>query len=450
MKKIGIFFARIDHISGWIHSNVLRELTNNNHVYIYGEKKIIEYIELNFTIPKEAKIELIVIDVPVNSLGRVYYSVRRLETRKLSRTFAFNLKKQIFGELKVYSANFNLRELIFAIIKNLKGVTTFTLRHPLLTIILLPLIGSFIQKILKFLYDRKTFALPKEINKDLDLFILTSSGREQRIFTLIKSLRQENIRTVLSIQNWDNLYSKTVVLAEPDYLFVMGIQCAEHALKVQKIRSALIVPAGLPRFNVFRDIQHQPMQHKNQVFKILYLGFSLPHNEVNLLNLLYKELKSLNLQRQFEIIYKPHPQRRPRFFEEKATGLFSVIRLPTQNYPEIGVRHIAQIQEADIVIATPTSMVIESMLLRKKTILDLTNDGTHRTTAQLSYEKNEYTSSLGSINNLEKCSSVNQIVESIVKYMNLADRSSISYNLDHIIENNVASYSVHINKILAN
>jgi hypothetical protein len=450
VKKIGIFFAKLDHISGWTHSNILQELASENHVFVYGEKKIIDYLELNFTIPEGIKIELIVINVPVNSIGRVYYSVRRIITRKISRTFSYNLKKQIFGELNVYSTSFSLSNIIFALIKNLKGVTTFTFRHPFLVIVLLPFIGEFIQKILKILYDKKTHTLPEGINRDLNLFILTSSGREQRIFTLIKSLRQENICTVLSVQNWDNVYSKTVILTEPDYLFVMGVQCAKHALKIQKLKSCLIVPTGLPRFNPFRNIKYNFIQNENQVFKILYLGFSLPHNEVNLLNMLYRELNKINLQHQFEIIYKPHPQRRPRYFEEKATGLFSVISLPTQNYPEIGARHIAQMHEADIVIATPTSMVIESMLLGKKTILDLTNDSTHRTTAQLSYEKNEYLSSLESIKNLEKCLSVNQIVESIIRYINLADRSSIIYNLDHIIENSVSSYSVHINNILTN
>ncbi len=450
MKQIGIFFARLDHISGWTHSNILQELANDHQVFIYGEKKIIDYFELNYNIHQGIKIELTVINVPINYIGKIYFPVRHIMTRKTNPTISFILKKRIFGELNIYSTNFSLSKILFALIKNLKGVTRYTFSHPFLMIILIPFLGEFIKKILKILYDRKTYVLPKEINRDLDLFILTSSGREQRNYTLIKSLRQENICTLLSIQNWDNLYSKTVIITEPDYLFVSGVHCVSAMPKIQKLSSCLIVPVGLPRFNPYRNINSKLIQNKNQVFKILYLGFSPPHNEVNLLNILYHELNKLNLQHQFEIIYKPHPQRRPRYFEEKATGLFSVINLPTQNYPEIGVRHIAQMQEADMVISTPTSMVIESMLLGKKTILDLTNDNTHRSTAQLSYENNDYLRSLGLIKNLEKCFSVNQIVESIINYMNLAERSFINYNLDQIIENSVSSYSVHINNILTN
>ena len=85
-----------------------------------------------------------------------------------------------------------------------------------------------------------------------------------------------------------------------------------------------------------------------------------------------------------------------------------------------------------------------------QTVLDLTNDNTHRSTAQLSYENYDYLRSLEVIKNLEKCRSVNQIVGSIINYIHLADRSFISYNLDQVIENSVSSYSVHINNILTN
>ena len=450
MKKIGFFFARLDHISGWIHSNILQELANDHQIFIYGEKKIIDYFELNYSVPQGVRIELIVTNVPVNYIGKIYFPVRQIMTRKTNPAISFILKKRIFGELKFYSTSFGLSKTLFALIKNLKSITRYTFRHPFLMIILIPFLGELINKILKTLYDRKTYVLPKEINRDLDLFILTSSGKEQRNYTLIKSLRQENICTLLSMQNWDNLYSKTVILTEPDYLFVSGDHCVRSISKIQKLSICRIVSVGLPRFNSYRNINRKLIQNSNQVFKILYLGFSPPHNEVNLLNKLYCELNKLNLQQPYEIIYKPHPQRRPRYFEENATGLFSVINLPTQNYPEIGVRHIAQMQEADMVISTPTSMVIESMLLGKKTILDLTNDNTHRSTAQLSYENYDYLRSLEVIKNLEKCISVNQIVGSIINYIDLADRSFISYNLDQIIENSVSSYSVHINNILTN
>jgi hypothetical protein len=97
-------------------------------------------------------------------------------------------------------------------------------------------------------------------------------------------------------------------------------------------------------------------------------------------------------------------------FEQRiAHGVKSKTPVP----PVINAEHTSIMQDADIVISSPTSMVIECMILGKKVVLDLTNDGVNRSTTRLAYKNYIHFRILDKINNLDKCFSIDELRERI-------------------------------------
>jgi hypothetical protein len=312
----------------------------------------------------------------------------------------------------------------------------------------IPLISLFFEKICKLIYHRFIPPLPVFFPSDLDLFIIISGAREIRTSELIKTLKTRKIKTFLSIQNWDNLTSKNLLLDQPDYIGVMGNNCVKTVSSTQNIDSRNIIACGLPRFNPYRLNNLNNNHFNGRVFTILYLGTSLPHNEKNLLNSISNYLESAQISKKYKLIYKPHPNRRPRYLEEVLNPKVEVNSVSTENYPKISSEHIALITQADLIVSAPTSMIIEVLLLNKNIIIDLTNDRVHRTTAALAFQNYDHYASLNSVINLKKAHSVNQLCELIEFEVNMLSPIKINYYLEDLIENSKSSYTDHIQSIL--
>ena len=98
--------------------------------------------------------------------------------------------------------------------------------------------------------------------------------------------------------------------------------------------------------------------------------------------------KTKGTKGKYEFVYKPHPVRQPRFFESPTIP--QNVRIIEKNpnlsgfsaIPAIDDNHFQEILKSDLVISTPTSMTIETMLLGVPTIIDATDDGIHRTTSK--------------------------------------------------------------------
>jgi hypothetical protein len=351
---------------------------------------------------------------------------------------------QTFGEVKWIPKPFKFKRFLFAIVKNLKHFIFFILRYNLALFVFIRPIGYVCNVTLRFLYLKKHYKIPEGIKLDLDYYVLLSGKHEKQIFDLIKSLNKLNLKTILSIQNWDNLTSKSIVLALPGNILVMGTSCVDLGSKTQNLSKDILIPASLPRLNPYRSFNYSAPVPKRTIFTVLYLGTSVPHNEINLLNTLVSKLEIENFSKKIEVIFKPHPYRRPRYFEEQYSNKYFVKKGKIEAFPPIKSDHIQLIENSDLVISAPTSMLIESMMMGKKTLLDLTNDGVHRTTASTSFNRFIHFSALNSIENLVKCFTVEQLFQNI-KFEFLNSKGDfVKYNSGYLIENSLPDYTDHI------
>ena len=63
-----------------------------------------------------------------------------------------------------------------------------------------------------------------------------------------------DIESIVIVDNWDNLSSKSVLLKYPDKLLVWSDQMADHAQRIQGMQSCDIKVIGSARFDHYQNI----------------------------------------------------------------------------------------------------------------------------------------------------------------------------------------------------
>lgn len=448
MKKIGICILHPWYISSWFDTNIIWELAAESAVEIFAPAEVIRLC--NNKEIKSKSISFVQIEVPpAKIVSRAYFFVAMVLMRKRNSSFRIRLKYLIFGEVKLFPVGLGFKNALTGLYLNIKYFLKYCRHYFYQLLAYIPIIDTVIFNLLKILYNRSSTNLPEQMRKKLDLVIFVGGNIEIEIFEMIKSLNRIGQTSALCIENWDNLTSKRFIITIPNYIFVMGNDSAELASSIQGIQREKIIVAGLPRFNPYRN-QDKVLNYRSQdTFNILYLGCYQPHNEIKLINMLVDKLNNSEIAGRFKLIYKPHPGARNRYGDDLALhGPIEVVRSNSRANPTIDLKHTSVIHESNIVVSTPTSMLIECMLLGKKIILDLTSDGVHRSTAGLAYKNYVHFEILNKIDNLIKCFKLDQLVESIILEYKTPTIKSIQYNLTDLIEINSPSYSAHILKVL--
>lgn len=223
----------------------------------------------------------------------------------------------------------------------------------------------------------------RNIFKNYDLVILHSCAME--IFTpiIIRSLAKTPVKSLMVMENWDNLTSKQIFLFKPDHIGVIGPIDRTNASSIHKIHSDNIHSLGLPKFEILKKIEYKPISKKLKT--ILYVGFSLPHDEISFLNKL--QLKIYNKGNNFELTYRPHPAAKKRLINPT---LDSRIKITSKNLKkksnlyELNKDYFTDLLNADIVLGAPTTLMLEVMQLGIPVFIDITNDKIHRTTSAIS------------------------------------------------------------------
>jgi hypothetical protein len=245
------------------------------------------------------------------------------------------------------------------------------------------------------------------LNRSLDYFIIPSSADDPSLYGLISQLKRVQIKTVLAIDNWDNLTSKSVFPFNPDYITVMGEPCKEHARIIHGIDVRNIWVLGLPKFEIFRNGNYRTLDVAPREFTVLYLGFSLQHNEIEVLNSICDLLISEIGTGDFRLIYRPHPYALTRVPTPAKLNSIIEVELVQENdlvqngAPTYDGLYFRSMNIANLVIGPPTTMLLEAMLMGKKCVVDATDDQQHRTTSRVCHEKFLHIQDLQLINELD-------------------------------------------------
>jgi hypothetical protein len=199
----------------------------------------------------------------------------------------------------------------------------------------------------------------------------------------------------------------------------MGPQSARHANLVQGIDKEDIWLTGLSRFESYRKFMQTEnatkWKNSHQKKRIVYLGCAIPHNEITLISNLIK----MKLFEDTDFIYRPHPQAVPRLGENRIDLISLGVKYddssgpinPNTGWPETTSTFVNLIQEADLVIATPTTLALEAIMIGGNVIIDGTTDGINRTSAGIAIDRYLHLRDLRNVKHLMVASNLDELIE---------------------------------------
>jgi hypothetical protein len=236
---------------------------------------------------------------------------------------------------------------------------------------------------------------PKITAGNFDWLVIPADSASGFVTDWIIGAREAKIKTLLAIDNWDHLTSKAIYTTRPDYITVMGKRCVEHAVSIHNFDSKNVLPFGLPRFDFYkRQLNDLPTKTHGSPKRILYCGFSLAHSEITIVNQLAEHFKSAIDSDELEICYRPHPGPLRRLYDapriDPRVKVTDHGDLSRTSLPNLNQEFLEALTKSDLVIAPPTSIVLEALLIGRPCLIDLTDDGFHRTTAAISARRHTH------------------------------------------------------------
>jgi hypothetical protein len=455
MKKICIVFMGPEYKS-WERTGILSNLRSNFDLEIVILNTRMETKETEFFQYGECL-----------KVTKHIYSVNQMINRNKSKSFKSRLLRLYFGSINIKSVNLSNHKKLISLWVMTKNFLKYSSTHILQTVSFANFIGEIIYKILlkRFFREIRTIQkMEKNFIKKIEsnILIFPSTGTEILIFELMELARLEEKKTLMVIENWDNLTSKTSFPFKPDYITVMGNNLKFQTNAIHGIPLDNIFPTGLPKFEKLTQdfLRTQKVAKLREKFNVLYLGYSLPYNEQNVVNSIYfKLLKSEHLK-EFTLTYRPHPFRQERLFEEKIKipknrkfnldNRMKNINLGQKVLPTINDNYIANLKQFDLIIATPTTMVLEIMLLGLPCLVDGGNDGVHKTSPFYTLQDYLHQDDLNLIPELKIAKSISEILYYIDDFV-VNRKITSSYAIQNLIQsdsNFSQNLSLHLNTIL--
>ena len=411
--KIGVFIHERPFLRSWVHSDVISSLSASFQITVFYDKHRVTLKPSDFP----ANIKCVGLDFYRSEFkGNLLNDVLLFEYHDKSPTFSYRKERYVYGW---YLWRFNLLTLKrllsgFVKVKKFRLFVYKSLRY----LVLFQISRRFVLKLLdNWLNSFQTLRISDELT-DLDLAIVPSNGAENFINPFICQLNRLQINSLLALDNWDNISSKTILRGKPTYVTAMGCQSARHANLVQGIDQENIWLTGLSRFESYRKF----MQADNSINvkelglkkRVVYLGCAIPHNEVTLIS----KLIEMELFKDLDFIYRPHPQAVPRLGEDRIDLISLGVKYddssgpinPQTGWPETTSTFVKLIRNADLVIATPTTLALEAIMLGGNVIIDGTVDGVNRTSAGIAIDRYLHLRDLRNVKNLEIASDFDKLI----------------------------------------
>jgi hypothetical protein len=384
MAKICIVFTGNQYQS-WLDNKIIESLSEDFEIeLIIIEKSLEEKNTFNFKYGENLR------------SMRSLYLLNQVFQVNVSKSFKFRLKRMYLGSINLLDGRLSNMERLRGLAATIRNLLGYSRRNHIQILAFVPFLRNF----LRFYFNRRFQGdLLKVQNSDRNFFrnvhssiiVFPTSGADFLAFELLALSRLENKKNIFVIENWDNLTSKTTFPFNPDYITVMGQKSVKQAQVVHGFDLKNIAVTGLPRFEQYGNSQRflTSKSDDENLKRILYLGFSLPYNETRIVNIIFQHLTINYKPTEFEMGYKPHPLRQTRFIEDTInTGeLQGFAGLKVWNeaasgaklLPSISEEYISFLSSFDIIIATPTTMALEAMLLKIPIIIDSLDDGIHLT-----------------------------------------------------------------------
>lgn len=180
---------------------------------------------------------------------------------------------------------------------------------------------------------------------------------------------KKQIASILIIDNWDNLSSKSVIWNRPHYAAVWGEDMSQDAIKIQNISRERIIRIGSPRVSRGGNSRRLRLKESGS---ILFAGSGLQHSdEISLLLECSTALSKTNSNRC--LVYRPHPygltpgeilriNEQIKNHKNISLAFDATDNLAENFYTKKSFESLSQsIDNADLIIGTHSTVLVEAL-----------------------------------------------------------------------------------------
>ena len=349
--------------------------------------------------------------------------VTRWRYRKRSTSFQFRFMR-IFG-LREPNLNF------FSSLTQFKSFLSFIKRNLRRNSKILHIIygNSLIFPFFVYFYKMRLI-LNKSLEKYVesvkpDLILFPSSAFDPIAYDILEIGAKKKVKTVFLIDNWDNLCSKTVFLKKPDFMTVWGRQSLEYGVKIQGLKEKQIIKIGTPRFNIYyKTVNNLPKSPINGKY-VLFIGAAMAMDETGALKELDEELEqNKDIYGDLKIIYRPHPWRQgindfnksdfkhvelDMQIKDHYLRFFNKRKITLDFQPSIDY-YPAILGNALFIVASLTTMALEALIMEKKVILIVYDEGQDfKTSPKIAFKYCEHFRGIEKLNGFVFCKEKNRL-----------------------------------------
>ena len=412
-KRIGLFIGSDFHARSIVESGVLDALIITYEVVVFTSLEIranylTKFLEVNFIEFEVSR--------KVNKLFSQYLALGTARYMKRSNSFRFRIKRYVLGDY--YESSRFLAQFTWASKSFLKAVI----------VVMRILIGkSPIFKHKEKIYFKKLikqFNLSEIQLLSFNILISWSQNAEPSAIASILLGRRIKVPSMVVVDNWDNLSSKSIFPLEPNALICFGQQSVSFAHSIQKFNACKIYPIGSARFEIYRGVKEG--SEKKEPRQILYAGSSIAAEDLEILELFENYYSTNNVDINFKYRRHPYPQG-PRLNLDDLHLKFPRLFKPGQVLPSEVLESLEQTKEelrtTQILVAMPTTFLLEGVLCSIPTILISFESKTIRTSSRIMIKELEH---LKGIENVHHISVVNNEIELFATLNRLSTSSNLA------------------------
>ena len=420
-KCIGLFIGSDFHARSVVESGVLESLISNYELVIFTTSSIRDNF---FTKLTEIKFVEFEVSRKVNSLFSQYLALGTVRYMNRSNSFRFRIKRYVLGDY--FESNSLQTRFIW---------TSKTLFKSLKVAIRILIGKSVLFKYKEEKYFKeltKLFDLPKLQSFSFNILISWSQNAEPSAIASILLGKKLKVSSMVVVDNWDNLSSKSIFPLEPNALICFGQQSVNFAHSIQKFNNCRIYPIGSARFEIYRRVIEG--FEKKEPRHILYAGSSIAAEDLEILELFENYYKSNNEAINFKYRRHPYPQG-PRLnlgdLHLKYPKLFRPGQVLPSNVLESLEQTKAELLSAKILVAMPTTFLLEGVLCNIPTILISFESKKVRTNSRIMIKELEHLKGIENVHNLFLVKNSIELFETLTRLSTssnlVQDKSKLNY-----------------------
>jgi hypothetical protein len=325
----------------------------------------------------------------------------------------------------------------------------------------------FYLKLNFFDFLRNYFEMKINLNNNLknkvlkinpDIIILPTKASDAYYFDLKKISDKYKIKLLYLIDNWDNVSSKSIIFQQQFY-GVWGKQSYNQVKCIHDINLKNIFILGSPRFESYFKLTNKKIKSHYKFKYILFLENTYPR-EIIALKYLDDYINKNVALKNFKIIYRPHPWRKSReivniknyknvIIDKQIARAYKKKEFSKNFQPNLNY-YPSLIKNAEFIIAGPTTMVIESLIFRKKILLLAFKESEHSYSPHNLLKYSEHFKGINTFNNIIINNSLNNLDKDINKIYNIkqSKEKQIDQKRNYFLYRDTKGYKSRLQNII--